>query len=327
MKKAFVTGATGFIGLNLIEKLLRQQWEVTALHLPGENLKYLSRYRTKQVAGNILDYPSLINAIPEDCDVIFHLAGDTSTWPKAAKQQFDINVNGTRYVCQAALEKCVGRFVLTSSSSAYGYHDGCLSEKTPSNALSCGMNYHQTKYLAELEVRQCIEHGLDAVILNPCNILGPYDQRNWSQLIINADKNRLPGYPPGIGTFAHVGDIADAHISAAEKGRSSENYLLGGVAASFKDVISEIYKVIGTSISLKPISKRQLKVALWVSSAWSFFSRREPTLTYPKYMRLVGKLVCDDSKAVGELGFSTTSISKMVSDSYHWLREEGLIKC
>jgi len=78
MKEAFVTGSTGFLGLNLIERLQRNNWEITALHLPGEDLKYLSRYNVKAVPGNILDIQSLQNAIPKNVDAIFHMAGDKS---------------------------------------------------------------------------------------------------------------------------------------------------------------------------------------------------------------------------------------------------------
>jgi nucleoside-diphosphate-sugar epimerase len=325
MKRAFVTGATGFIGLNLIEKLLSKQWQVTALHLPGEDLKYLSRFKVTPVAGNILDYSSLTAAIPDGCDVVFHLAGDTSTWAKEAERQYNINVNGSIHMCRAAMERRVGRFVLTSSSSAFGYHDCRISEQTVSNALSCGMNYHRTKYLAELEARKYVGQGLDAVILNPCNIIGPYDQRNWSQLIINVSRNRMPGYPPGSGTFAHVRDIAEAHIAAAEKGTTGDSYLLGGVEASFKDMIHEISKATGTPLSLKEVSRRKLKLSLFLSSAQALFTRREPLLTYPKYKRLVGKLSCDDSKAARELGFATSTISEMVEDSCRWLEQEGYL--
>ena len=325
MKNAFITGATGFIGLNLIERLLKNQWKVTALHLPGEDLKFLSRLDVSPVAGNILDVPGLLNAVTEDHDVIFHLAGDTSTWKKEAARQYDINVNGTANVCRVALEKKISRFVLTSSSSAYGVHSARISEKTTSNALSTGMSYHETKYLAELELKKALDHGLDAVTVNPCNLIGPYDTRNWSQLIINVCNHRMPGYPPGTGTFAHVRDIADAHIAAAEKGRTGENYLLGGIEASFKDVINEIATVTGVSLSLKPLSKNKLQMAMILSSARAMFTRREPFLSYPKYMRLVGHLSCDHSKAVKELGFKTASISEMVADCFQWLKQEGYL--
>jgi nucleoside-diphosphate-sugar epimerase len=325
MKHAFVTGATGFIGLNLIGRLLERQWQVTALHLPREDLNYLSRFDVGRVAGNILDYSSLLAAVPESCDVVFHLAGDTSTWPKEAKRQYQVNVNGTVNVCRSAMEKKVGRLVLTSSSSAFGYHATPISEQTPSNALSCGMSYHATKFRAEQETRKRVEQGLDAVIVNPCNIIGPYDTVNWAQLIINVVRNELPGAPPGVGTFAHVKDVVRAHVTAFEKGRKGENYLLGGVEASFKEVISEIITVTGADLPLKDISRFKLKIALYLSSIKALFDGKEPLLTYPKYKRLVGRLSCDNSKAVRELGFSTTSIREMVSDCYEWLKREGLL--
>ena len=325
MKKAFVTGSTGFLGLNLIERLQRNNWEITALHLPGDDLKYLSQFNVKAVPGNILDIQSLQNAIPKNLNAIFHLAGDTSMWNKNDERQYKINVLGTANMCMAAMEKDAERFIHTSSSSAFGYHAQRLTESTPSNALNCKMNYNKTKYLAEQEVKKAVKSGLFAVLINPCNIIGPYDPGNWAQLIQNTCKNKLPGYPPGIGTFSHVKDIADAHISAVDNGKKGENYLLGGVEANFKDVILEIMKITGVSIPLKEISASKLKMAMYFSQIKSFFDRQEPLLTYPKYMRLVGKLTCDDAKAARELGFKTTSISEMLADCYQWLKQEQLV--
>jgi len=325
MKKAFVTGATGFLGLNLVERLLLQNWEITALHLPGEDLKNLSRFDVTPVAGNILDVGSLQKAIPEKPDAIFHLAGDISMWHKNDDRQYKINVLGTANMCRAALEKNAGRFIHTSSSSAFGYHGVKLTEATVSNALDCKMSYNQTKYLAEQEVQKSVRAGLFAVILNPCNIIGPYDPGNWSQLIKNVCQGKLPGYPPGLGTFAHARDIADAHIAAAEKGRNGENYLLGGVRASFKEVIAQIVEITGVNLELKKISRQKLKMMLYLGRVKSFFDGREPLLTYPKYMRLTGKLTCDDTKAQKELGFKTTSIHQMLTDCYGWMKQEQII--
>ena len=325
MKKAFITGATGFIGLNLIELLLEDQWEVTALYIPGEDLKYLSRYKVHCVPGNILSYSTLQDALSCDPDVIFHLAGDTSTWKKDADRQYQVNVMGTVNMCRVALEKNIPRFVLTSSSSAFGIHDERISETTVSNALQTGISYHKTKYLSELELKKFVDKGLDAVIVNPCNLIGPYDVRNWSQLIINVCKGKMPGYPPGGGTFAHVRDIARAHMAAALKGKTGENYLLGGVEAPFKEVIDTVLKVTGARLSLTPVSKTKLGIAMALSSVKSAFTGKEPLLSYPKYRRLVGTLRCDSSKAIRELGFETTSIPEMVADCHHWLKTEGYL--
>ncbi|WDP87454.1 MAG: NAD-dependent epimerase/dehydratase family protein [Desulfobacter sp.] len=325
MKTAFVTGATGFLGLNLIECLRKENWLITALHLPGEDLKYLSRFNLKAVSGNILDFAGLEDAMPSHLDAVFHLAGDTSMWSKHDARQHRINVEGTANMCRAAIAKKAVRFIHTSSSSAFGYHGEVLSEQTVSNALECGMNYNKTKFLAELEVKKAVESGLFAVILNSCNIIGPFDPGNWSQLIQNTCRQKLPGYPPGVGTFSHVRDIAHAHISAVENGGKGENYLLGGVEASFKEVMLEIIKTTGVNLPLKEISRSKLKMAMYLSGAKSFFTGKEPMLTYPKYKRLVGRLVCNDAKARKALGFKTTSIFDMVSDCHQWLRQENLV--
>ncbi|MBN1533368.1 MAG: SDR family oxidoreductase [Spirochaetes bacterium] len=326
MKKAFVTGSTGFLGLNLIGELSARGWEIHALHLPGEDLGRLRRLRAIPVAGNILDYESLIRAIPEKVDAVFHLAGDTSTWNRNNRRQYEINVTGTSRMVAASIERGARRFVHTSSISAFGYHPGVpISEDTESNAAERGANYHITKRLAEEEVRKGVHSGLQAVILNPCNVLGPYDRVNWSQIIVAVHGDRLPGIPPGSGTFAHVRDVARAHIAAAEKGASGENYVLGGVYASFGEVIREIGALLGNKTTETILPAWKLKIATWAAMAGSLFSQKEPSMTPAKYIRLVGDLRCDDRKAVRDLGFTTTSLRTMLADSIQWLREENLM--
>ncbi|MCI1208113.1 MAG: SDR family oxidoreductase [Treponema sp.] len=326
MKQAFVTGSCGFLGTNLIRELLKDNWQVTAFHLPEEDISLLQSPGITPVAGNILDYQSLLDAMPAGSDtVVFHTAGDTTMWSRNAKRQYRINVAGTENVCRAALEKNVGRLVYTSSSSAYGSHRERLRENTVSNAKTCGMNYNLTKYLAEQEVRKALVQGLDAVMVNPCNMMGPYDAKGWSTLIKSAFEKKSMGITSGVGTFAHVKDVARAHISAAEVGRRGENYLIGGEEISFKDMFLQIKRITGSTIRLRIIPSWVLFLAVQVLKIKSFFDGKEPLVTYPRYRRLTGNLRCDDSKARRELGFSTASVEKMIRDSYEWLRQERLV--
>ena len=89
------------------------------------------------------------------------------------------------------------------------------------------MNYQRSKFLAEEEVRKVIARGLDAVILNPAAIMGPYDTVNWVRMIRLVCARKQPGVPPGRMSFCHVDKVARAHIAAVERGRRGENYLLG----------------------------------------------------------------------------------------------------
>lgn len=327
MAKAFVTGATGFLGINLINELLDQKWEVIAFHLPSDDLKNISHKNVQFAEGNILDYQSILNAIPQDENItIFHLAGDISMWYKNSDRQYKINVIGTKNVAAAAIEKGVKKFVYTSSISAYGYHSERVDETTHSNALTCKMNYNKTKYLAEQEIHKAIKMGLNAVILNPCNMMGPFDAKGWSTLIMSMVEEKVPGVTLGVGTFAHVRDVAKAHIRAAEIGRIGENYLLGGAEISFKDIYREINEMLGKNIHLRTIPFSIFRLAMYLIRFKAFFKKEEPILTYPRYKRLTGEIVCYDTKARTELSFSTTTIKDMLHDSYRWLLKSGIIQ-
>jgi len=146
-RHAFVTGATGFLGRNLIEELVREDWDITALCLPTDKIEWLNRLGATIAIGNITDRESLVEAMPDSPDAVFHAAANTSSWSAHDAQQYQDNVVGTEHMLDVALQKKAKRFVYTSSISSYGYQPGCrLDEGTPSNAMTCGhYNYGKTK--------------------------------------------------------------------------------------------------------------------------------------------------------------------------------------
>lgn len=326
-KTAFVTGATGFIGLNLIRKLTRQNWKVVAFDLPSADLTYLNEYEITLVRGNLSDADLLCRAIPQGTDAVFHLAGNTSAWAKNNTQQYIDNVDGARNMVDAALEKKVKCFVYTSSISAYGHHPReCITEQTVSNALTCGMQYHKTKFLAENIVKDAVIKGLHAVILNPCNIIGPYDKNNWTrQFIMPICNGKLMGVPPGKAMWCHVKDIVDAHISAVDNGVAGENYLLGGVDAGFLDVVNEIEHCLGKAETQRVQPVWLLKLLVGILSLKSKIDGKEPMLTPEKYSRAVSHIHCDFSKASAALGYRTSPVNVMIEDTITWLKNEKLL--
>ncbi|MEN8907214.1 MAG: NAD-dependent epimerase/dehydratase family protein [Clostridiales bacterium] len=328
MKTAFVTGATGFLGINLIKELEKQNWNVIAMYLPGTDLKYLPNKNVLKIPGNILDYDILKNSVPEDIDVIFHLASNTSAWAKNDHIQYIDNVMGVSNIVKIAFEKNVKRLVYTSSISAYGYQTGkIINEKTTSNAMTCNINYCKTKYLAESIIKNAVKDGLNAIILNPCNIIGPYDTKNWTnQFIKPIYEDKLLVIPPGEAMWCNVKDIVLAHINAIYKGGSGENYLLGGVKAKFLDIVNEIETIMEKKKSFKTTNKYFLKLLLFLLFIKSKFDKKEPVLTKEKYYRAVGSILCDYSKAVNILDYTISPISEMINDAYKWLQKENLLE-
>ena len=128
-RHAFVTGGTGFLGRNLIEQLVRQDWQVTALHRPTSDLGTLADLPVRLVAGDILDPASLRRALSEQVEALFHLAADIAMWSGHAARQTRVNVEGTRNVVHAALVAGVRRMVHTSTWNAYGLEQGAISEE------------------------------------------------------------------------------------------------------------------------------------------------------------------------------------------------------
>jgi dihydroflavonol-4-reductase len=227
-RTALVTGATGFLGLNLVRQLTDAGWEVIALHRPGSELTYLRRFPVR-LAEATLQAESLQRAVPDGLDALFHAAADISSWHRHRDRQTRANVDGTRHLVEAAIRQGVLKFVHTSTTGVYGLPGQPFDEAAPHLGRGSGFHYQHTKALAEDEVRRGIDRGLDAVILNPANIVGPYDvHSSWSRLIRLAVEGKLPAVPPGRCSFCHAAEVARAHVAAAERGRTGENYILAG---------------------------------------------------------------------------------------------------
>lgn len=314
------------MGINLIQQLLQDGWHVTALHRKTSNLTYLKRFNVKLVEGAITDKQSLMAAMPESVDAVFHVAASTAMWSKLNEQQYFDNVIGTRNMVEVALEKEVKRFLQTSSVSAFGQHPTEIDETTPSIAMSSPVNYVKTKYLAEMEVEKAIANGLDAVFLNPCDIMGRYDSHNWAQVIQAVYNDDVPGIPPGNGIFCHVIDVAKGHISAYEKGRTGERYLLGGVNATFKEVFNSIERMMGKDETQFVMPKWLMKAVIPFYTFQSKVNGKEPILTPEKYLELTIPKLVNCSKASNELDYKITPLEDSLRDSYEWLKAENLLE-
>jgi nucleoside-diphosphate-sugar epimerase len=323
---AFVTGGTGFLGLHLVEQLSAAGWRVVALHRKSSNLTILSRFEPELVLGSINDRDSLRRGMPEEVDAVFHVAGNTSLWSGGNEQQTRDNVDGTRNVVEVAIEKKARRFVQTSSQSAWGHQDVVpFDENAPSHALESSIHYDRTKYLGELEVEKGIEHGLHAVLMNPGHIIGRYDAHNWSRMISLIVKGKLPGVPPGSGTFADAREVARAHIASLEKGRVGERYLLGGVDASYLEMVRIIGELTGVKVPKKTLPLFAI-VALGRVSQWgSYFTKKAPVVT-PEIAEGAARVAYFKSdKAIRELGYHVVPLEESLRECYEWMKSEGML--
>ena len=324
---AFVTGATGFVGLNLVEALLAADWRVVALHRANADRSGLDRFPSVQrVVGDITDVRSLQGLIPRGVDCVFHAAGNTSLWSRSQAEQLKVNVRGTRNVVRAALEAGAARFVHASSIVAYGLHAGTVTEDTPTRGSNSSIAYVRSKALAEREVRKGVAAGLRAVTVNPSNIVGAYDTHNWSRLFRLVQQRRLPAIAPGGGSFCHAREVARAMIAAAERGRVGENYLLGGAQTTYLGFAREVASVLGLRrrmVRAHPaVLDAYARVEEWVAPLFG----REPDVTRDAVALLSQNLYCSSAKAQRELGYRPQPLNTMLMECRDWMRERGLLR-
>jgi len=325
VKTAFVTGGTGFIGINLIELLVDEGWEVTALHRPTSDLTYLRRFPVALAEGSITDRESLDRAIPEGTDVVFHVAGDTNFWSKRNAQQDANNIDGTRNMVEAAASKGVGTFIHTSSTSAWGRVTGTVTEETPLEGESSWINYERTKHLGELEALKGTKLGMKVVVMNPGDVAGPYDANTWGRVFFLLRDGALPVVSPGTITVTHVHDVVRAHLDAVTKGRSGQRYLVAGENCDVADLVGEVARLTGAK-SPRKAPPWVLKLYARMSVMIAAISGKQPDVTpeIAAITSLTGVTFCSD-KAIRELGYRIQPMAVAVRDNYEWLVKEGLL--
>ena len=325
--KVLVTGGTGFLGINLIQQCLDKGFEVYATHRAQSDVSVLAPYSVHLLAVDMFDVEDIKRVMPENLDAVFHIAGDTNMWQVNNQQQYRTNVEMTQNLVDASIAKGVKRFIHTSSISAYGFHDHTITETSPSLAMQSSVNYLRTKYLGEQVVKKAVSEGkLDAVVLNPCAIMGAHDRHNWAQLFIMINEGTLPGIPPGEGSYCHVREVAKAHLSALEKGKSGENYILAGVDHAFLEVAGKIGQLLGKSTPDKAMPGWLLRLVGRVQYWVSLITRKEPSMTPEKALMVTKRVVANSEKATRELGYNgNVPIDEMLEDCHRWLKQEKLL--
>jgi nucleoside-diphosphate-sugar epimerase len=319
-KSALISGGTGFIGQHLVEQLLAADW---TLHMFCRDLKkaeVFSKAGVQCIKADITDADSLSAALGHDYDVVFHVAANTSTWRLDREQQNRTNIDGTRNMLALFKRAGAGRFVHTSSVAVYGLNGGMISERSRHNPNVRKINYSHSKVVAEDLVRAAVADGADAVILNPCHVMGPLDEQNWIRLFQMVAANKLPGIPPGAGSFADVREVARAHIIASEKGVSGKNYMLGGENHTFRNLIEAVAQRLDVSVKAPTVPALVLKAAARTKDWWSRLSGTRPDMTPEEAAFVCDPQSCDSSRAISELDYRITPLEEILDDTIAWTR-------
>ncbi len=242
--KAFVTGATGFVGGRLVGRLRDRGDEVVALVRSPSKAKPLVELGCELVEGDLLAEQAIKDGVA-GCDAVFHVAADyRSGIPKRDQgSMHEANVRGTEVVLDAAIEAGVAKILYVSTVGYFGNTRGEVVDETFTRTDFDWLSaYDETKYLAHQLAKERIEDGAPIVIVQPGGIYGPGDNSDLRTLINKIRTGKLPFLPMGaVGfNFVHVDDVVDGILLAFEKGKVGQSYVLGAEITTMRGLVDVI---------------------------------------------------------------------------------------
>lgn len=325
--KVLVTGANGFLANNVIRELNRRDIDVRAMIRPSANLNALTGLQYEIFTGDFSLKETAIQAV-KGCNVIMHIAADTSQHYSKALYNSDCNIHGTRNLLDAAVSYGCDRFIYVSTANvfAHGTKDLPGVETSPFRFPFTLSGYAISKKKAQdMVINYSLKHGLASVIVNPTFMIGPYDFKPSSGRIVTMMYNRkvIP-VPCGGKNFIHVNDAAIAICNALERGRSGECYLLANENLSY----SEFYRKM-EQVSAK--KQRQIFFNNRLLLTAGIFGKIFSYVGYKTDLNPVNaRILCEGnyftgSKAVNELGLPQTPVDKAINDAIEWFGRNGYL--
>jgi len=320
-----VTGSTGHIGVNLVRALVASGREVRALihtHTPD----IFSDLDIETATMDLLDPASIPPAL-EGAEVVYHLAALISITGPQGGAVHAVNVDGVRNVAEAALNAGVRRFVHVSSCHAFDINTtGPVVDETADRPGPHTPAYDRSKADGEAALREVIAQGLDAVIVNPCGVIGPIDHRpsRMGQALLDLRDGKLPSLLDGGFNWVDVRDVVASTIAAETKGRTGENYLLGGHYVALPELMQLAASICGTRCPRFVSPMWLAQVGAPFVEAWTRIFGGEPLYTSEALHALRANPNLSHDKAARELGHAPRPIEDTLREAYTSFAELNL---
>ena len=332
--RCFVTGASGFIGANLVHVLLARGHEVCALLRPGSDARGLRGANFTRVEGDI-NTPDHLRGAMKGADWCFHLAASYHLWLPDYRPMYQVNVQGTRNVLQAAASAGCSRIIYTSTVGCIGPAKQLNGTFIPTDEgaevgeAQMSNHYKRSKWQAEQVALGLAREGLPIVVVNPSAPVGPRDSKPTptGKVIVDFLNHRMPAHLDTGLNWVHVQDVAAGHVLAAERGRLGERYILGSAVGNL--TMSEAFQIMEEITGLPaPKMRVPYPVALavaYVDETLSRFSGKPPRAALAGVRMAKHKMFYNPAKAIRELGLPQTDPREALREAIDWFRENGYV--
>jgi dihydroflavonol-4-reductase len=326
-----VTGSAGFIGSAIVRALLDRGVAVAALVEPGGNHVNLAGLDVEVLEVDVRDRAGVHKAVAGSRAVV-HTAALFAFWAKDRGRFYDVNVDGTRNVIDAALESGCERVVYTSTVATIGLQHGRhrpADEAVPARIDHLFGHYKQSKYVAEHEVLRAAAEGAPVSLVHPTFPLGPRDIRPTptGKVLLDFLNGRMPGYVDTAMNVAHVEDLALGHLLVLEQGQQGRSYIIGGENLSMRTLLEAAAAVTGL-----PAPRRQWPGVVGLVAGYASelvearLLRREPSVPLEAARMSREHMVFDDARARLELGYTSRPALDAIADSARWFVDNGYVR-
>lgn len=317
--KILVTGATGFLGNNLVRALLRDQHEITASVRQASDPRPLTGLELDRLSLDLSDSVA-VNSAVNQADLVIHAAAMVHIgWTKLDSSR-QVNVGSTKLLAEAARRHKI-RMIHVSSVDTLASADGnSLVDETQTEPAKPACAYVVSKRESELAVLEEVERGLDAVIVNPGFMIGPWDWKPSSgKMMLSLKKIPFLYFAPGGGcTVVDVRDVAEGIVSAIKHGRTGEKYILGGKNVSYLELWQMMAKAMKKRPPVRGMSNRLAGLVGRCGDFASRFARQELEVNSASVE--LGQLFhwYTSQKAETELGYRIGDVENAIKDAWDW---------
>jgi dihydroflavonol-4-reductase len=323
--KTLVTGATGYIGPFLINRLKKDGHEVSVLVRKKDDFDRLKSEGFNCLLGDLTDKESL-NGIFDNIEVLFHLANIASWWLPRKQDYYDINVGGTINLLEEAKDSNLAKIIYTSSVAAIRQPKGIVATETSIHQGDFESDYSKSKYLVEKEIDKYKNLGLPIVTLNPGVVTGPHDFKSFGQTLIGIANGKIKSkfFPESYVPLVYIDDVIDILINALDI-EAGKKYIVVGENIKIGDIFDKVCKILNREKIDKVTPEIFLLMLAYFSESVSFLTRKRPFLPIDGLKAIEIGATASAQKSIDELGFKYLNADQILAKSIEWYKKNNYI--
>ncbi|MDX2431640.1 MAG: NAD-dependent epimerase/dehydratase family protein [Bacteroides sp.] len=324
-ERIFVSGATGFIGSRLVERLADGGSIVHAFYRTETKADLIRRKGVILFKGDILDEESVLSAM-KGCDVAYHVAAFAGVWSKDPGLIYRQNVDGALNVVKAAASCGVKRVLITSTAGILGPSEGAaVNEETPAPS-SFFTTYEASKSLMEKRLAELSASSPEVIIVNPTRVYGPgvlSESNGVSRMIgkyLDGDWKLIPGDGNSSGNYVYVEDVVSGHLLAMKNGLPGQRYVLGGENITYNQLFDLTREAGGVNYRLFHVPLWLMLTIARLMELWTSLTGVAPLILPGLVKKFNHNWIVSSEKAIKELGYNPMTAREGITKTVKWFQ-------